>query len=257
MQQIEYAFKGLGAFIKAFGFTLKKGRILWYAYPLAIAVLLFLVFDSTVGSVSETLTAYLKEWIGFEDRDGWMATATKWILKLIVWYLFASINRYLVLILMSPILAFISEKTEQILTNKEYQFEMAQFVKDVFRGIGIAIRNLGLEYLFTLVIWVITLIFPPLLVVSPFVILAIQFYFYGFSFLDYNLERRRLKMKSSVSYIRNRKGMAIGVGSGFYLIFLIPFIGWIIAPVVSSVAATMVYLDAEQKESSKALNVKA
>ena len=41
----------------------------------------------------------------------------------------------------SPVFAYLSEKTDSILQDKEYPFSFRQLLKDMVRGIQIAIRN--------------------------------------------------------------------------------------------------------------------
>ena len=70
----------------------------------------------------------------------------------------------------------------------------------------------------------------------------ISAYFYGFAFIDYTNERRRLTVKQSVHFIRENKGMAVGNGVVFALAMFIPFCGTTIAgfvAIVSVVAATI------------------
>ena len=67
-------------------------------------------------------------------------------------------------------------------------------------------------------------------------------YFYGFAFIDYTNERRRLTISQSVDFIRKNKGMAIGNGFVFALAMLVPFCGTTIAgfiAIISVVAATI------------------
>jgi len=57
--------------------------------------------------------------------------------------------------------------------------------------------------------------------------------------LDYNCERRKMNASESVYYIGNHRGLAIGNGLVFYLIHLVPIIGWVFAPAYAVIAATL------------------
>jgi len=67
--------------------------------------------------------------------------------------------------------------------------------------------------------------------------------------MDYYNERQRLSFGESIKSVRNKKGIAIGNGTIFSMIFMIPVIGVTISTVTCTVAATIA-LDKE-KESGK------
>jgi len=49
--------------------------------------------------------------------------------------------------------------------------------------------------------------------------MIIAFYYYGFGFIDFMNERRRLTIKQSVKFVRNHKGFAVALGLVFTLLF--------------------------------------
>jgi CysZ protein len=51
---------------------------------------------------------------------------------------------------------------------------------------------------------------------------VIGFFYYGFSFLDYVNERRRLNIDESILFIRKHRGLAIGIGSVYTFLILMP-----------------------------------
>ena len=61
------------------------------------------------------------------------------------YYAYAYLGGYLIIIMMAPVFAIISEKTEQILSGNSNPFQWAQFFKDIRRGILLALRNLSIE----------------------------------------------------------------------------------------------------------------
>jgi CysZ protein len=160
------------------------------------------------------------------------------LIKLAILYLYALFYKYLVLIIMSPVLALLSEKVDNILTGRDYPFDLKQLMKDVARGIAIALRNLGVEVLFMIGFYILSFI-PLVNLVSMVVMFFVQSYFTGFSMLDYSNERHKLSVSQSITFIRNNKGIAIGNGMVFYFTFLIPFVGWFIAPAYAVTAATL------------------
>ncbi len=57
--------------------------------------------------------------------------------------------------------------------------------------------------------------------------------------IDYSLERNKLSPAASIDFISNHKGLAIGNGLMFYLMHIVPVIGWVFAPAYAVVAATL------------------
>jgi len=57
--------------------------------------------------------------------------------------------------------------------------------------------------------------------------------------IDYSLERNKLSPAASIDFISHHKGLAIGNGLMFYLMHIVPLIGWVLAPAYAVVAATL------------------
>lgn len=133
-------------------------------------------------------------------------------------------SKYLVVILLSPLFAFVSERIEEILTANRYPFNFKQTVKDVKRGVRIALRNVMWEYFFLIVVIGLTSFLDGGIKTALFFSfpLLIGFYYYGFSFLDYINERRRLNIEQSIYFIRKHRGVAMAIGSIYSLLFLLP-----------------------------------
>ena len=160
------------------------------------------------------------------------------IIRLFIIMIYLSIYKYLVLFLMAPLFAYLSEITEEKLTGKTFQFNLKRFIKDVIRGILMALRNLIIELIWILVLFIVAFI-PVVGFFSPLLLFLVESYFFGFSMMDYYNERHKLSVKESVRFMQKHKGAAIGVGATYYLLFLIPFIGWLFAPVYASVSGTI------------------
>ena len=139
---------------------------------------------------------------------------------------------------MSPLLALLSERVERILTGKNYPFNWFDFLHDVVRGILLALRNLVIELLLLCLVFMIGFI-PVLNFITPALTFYISSYYYGFSMLDYSNERKRFTMKQSIYFISKNRGVAFGNGAVFYLLLLLPFVGWVIAPALSVTAAAI------------------
>ena len=147
-------------------------------------------------------------------------------------------NSFVWLIVGSPVFAYISEKTASIIENKEFDFEFKQFIKDIFRGIKIALRNCLWQSVYMISIILLSLI-PVVGWLTPLLAILVECYYYGFSMLDYSFERKKISAADSIYYIGEHKGLAIGNGLLFYMIQLLPVIGWVLAPSYAVVAATL------------------
>lgn len=160
------------------------------------------------------------------------------MLQLVLLLFYFSWFKYFFLVIGSPIFAFLSEKTESILLQKDFPFILSKFLKDVWRGIRIAFRNLFWQTLFTIAIILLSLV-PVAGWIAPLLSLGIECYYLGFSMLDYTSERRGYAVGESIEFINKHKGLALGNGVVFYLLLILPLIGWVIAPGYAVVAATL------------------
>jgi CysZ protein len=136
------------------------------------------------------------------------------------------------------VFAYLSEKTDSLIEEKEFPFDMQQFLKDIFRGIAIALRNTLWQTVYTVSILFISFV-PVIGWATPVLALFVECYYFGFSMLDYSSERNKLSVAESIDFIGHHRGLAIGNGVVFYLMHGLPVIGWILAPSYAVVAATL------------------
>ncbi len=187
-----------------------------------------------VSGLDKMITAMEGGWLKFLFIFGQV------ILKLVIMLLYFSLFKYLFLIIGSPLFAYLSEKTEAILEGKEYPFSFTQLLKDIVRGVKLALRNTLWQTLYTISILLLSLI-PVVGWFTPFFALLIECYYLGFSMLDYSCERNKLTTTQSIAFISKHKGLAIGNGIVFYLMHMIIIVGWILAPSYAVIAATLSY----------------
>lgn len=150
------------------------------------------------------------------------------------------LRKYIVFIVLSPMLTQLSTRTEQIITRNTYKNTWAQYRKDIQRAIRIVIGNFILEYSIFAAWYIFILFVADARPLTTFFLFSVGCYFYGFSMMDYVNERRRLNIDQSVKFVREHAGFAIGNGAIFSLMFFIPYdIGVIFAPVLAIIAATI------------------
>ena len=219
-----------------------KHRLIWFfVFPILLNLILWVGGFNLVGQFSDYLLNYtnevLKNMDWGMDKDGWVFTvvyAIVWLsLRVLYFLLFAYLGGYLILIFMSPVLTLLSQKTEEKLNGASYPFSMLQFLNDIMRSVAVTLRNFSLEFVLIIILLGFSLIF---------VLFFISTYFYGFSMVDYTLERRGIGISKSIKFIRNHSGSAMSLGTPLALVLLIPFLGSMLAgfiAIVSVVAATL------------------
>ncbi len=234
------------SYYKAHRFIKEHKLWKWIIIPGIVYTILFLIsmyfFGKTANHFIEwiSLNTGLKTWLSKNDSGllGFLfalAGVLLWIIQMLFYF---SLFKYFWLIVGSPVFAYLSEKTDFIIQNKEYPFNFKEFAKDIGRGIAIAIRNALWQTVYMLSIVLLTLI-PVVGWLTPLLALLVECYYYGFSMLDYNSERKKWTASESIYFIGHHKGLAIGNGLVFYLIQLIPVLGWVMAPAYAVVAATL------------------
>ncbi len=218
----------------------------WIILPGLLYMLLFCAgmyffFISSNGAVS-----YLSHLVGIDrwlqrEKNPFLSfifVMGEIMVRLILVFFYFSLFKFLFLIVGSPLFAYLSEKTETILQGKDYPFSFIQLLKDIARGVSLALRNTLWQTVYMVCILILS--FLPLVGwITPLLALYIECYYYGFSMMDYSCERHKLSSSESIAFIANQKGLAFGNGLIFYFMHIIPVIGWILAPAYAVVAATL------------------
>jgi CysZ protein len=193
-----------------------------------------------------TLETGLQTWLN-RLQDSWIGflfTIGGVMLWLILMLLYFSLFKYIWLIVGSPVFSYLSEKTASVIEGKNYTFSLMKFFADLWRGILMALRNAFWQIIYIITIIFVSL-FPVIGWITPLLAIIVECYYYGFSMLDYTCERKGMSQSKSIDFISTHKGLAIGNGIVFYLMHLIPVIGWIFAPAYAVIAATISMHEAE------------
>ncbi len=215
---------GLGYknYLKGIRFLIEH-KLYWFVlFPLILFAGVYwvgLYFENVETRIGQEMIEKARD---FETLRGvtWMTTRMLFFDSLYI--VFTKFTLYIVVIILSPLLAFLSERIEKILTGNKYQFSPKQLFNDIKRGLRIALRNIFWEYFFIIIILGIASFFGG--TAKNFFIfslpIAIGFYFYGFAFIDYINERRRLNIQQSIYFVSKHKGLAIAIGSIYSIFFL-------------------------------------
>jgi CysZ protein len=243
------------AYFQTHRFIIKHRLWKWIFIPGLIYALLFCVGiyffwkSSNYAIDFMLLKTGVKDWIQ-KMQNGWLSwfiIFAQIMLHMVLMLFYFSLFKYLFLIIGSPLFAYLSEKTEAIMEGKDFPFSFTQLIKDIVRGIRIALRNMLWQTVYAISIFILAFI-PVIGWITPLIALMVECYYLGFSMLDYSCERHKLSTSQSIAFIGKHKGLAIGNGMIFYLMHLIPFLGWVLAPGYAVIAATIsLYGDKETK----------
>ena len=110
----------------------------WILLPGIIYTLLFIVgmyffwtsADRAVSWISEQLR--VENWLQ-QKRSGWLSflfVMAGMMVRLVLVLFYFSLFKYLILIIGSPVFAYLSEKTEAIMEGKEHSFNWSELKKD-------------------------------------------------------------------------------------------------------------------------------
>jgi len=214
----------------------------WIIIPGIIYTLLFIVgmyffwvsADNAVSWMSSRLD--IEPWLQ-KERSEWLSfffVMTGMMLRLVMVLFYFSLFKYLILIIGSPVFAYLSEKTEAIIDEKEHSFNWPDLKKDVSRSIRLALRNAIWQSVYLAGLFLLSLV-PLIGWITPVIALLMEGYYFGFSMLDYSFARSEFTPSQSVAFTGRHRGLAIGNGILFYLMHAVIFL----APAYAVVAATL------------------
>lgn len=221
----------------------------FYFLPGIISMFLFGGFIYLGEYLSLNLASALENFFKLQEYGSILYIFIKilvWICTVFFYYL---VYKSLLLVIISPILSYVSERVETHLTGKKFDFTFKDNLRFLIRGVDIGLKSFFKQMVGTCVVMLLGFIFPINLSI-PLLIFIIQGYFTGFSFMDYTLERYNLSPKESLDFLKKQRVYAALCGGIFTLLFFIPVVGIFIAPLITCVATTMITLEL-LKEHSK------
>lgn len=276
---------GWGTYTDAHRFIKQHGLYKLFLLPVMLNILLFSLMMWLGITWAGTLADDLYQWLALDtvnwNHFNWLKDVIYWslsiIFNLMVFVVYLATFRYIMLILIAPVLAYVSEKTEELATSKSYPFSMAQLLKDTWRGMRIALKNGLIELLLTVLLLLFGFV-PVVGWVAPVLLFVLQSYFYGFSMMDYYLERQRYSPAQSREFIYQHKWVAIGNGTFFNgtlyaitllmaalplvlaliakVLFIIPIVFLSILPIYGAVAGTLAAMQTNPKTTENGLQTR-
>lgn len=188
----------------------------------------------------------------YDDLGGWVSSFYKWetgksfvtktlniISGALMSVLVILVFKYIILILVSPIMSLVSERIEHKISDQAVDGGGFNFAA-IARGIRLSLSNIFRELGLTLFLLVMSL-FPLVGIISAPAIFIVQAYYAGFGNMDYTMERY-FNISQSRSFVSRNKGIAIGNGIGYVLLLMIPIVGLFFAPTLATISCTKAVL---------------
>ena len=222
---------------------IKQHRLFkWIIIPGIIYTLLFIAGMLLFWQSSDNVVSWISSQLNIEawlqkERSEWLSffmVMTGMMLRLIFVLSYFSFFKYLILIIGSPVFAYLSEKTEAIIEEKEHHFNWSELRKDCARSIKLILRNCGWQSFYLIALILLSLI-PVIGWITPVIALLLECYYFGFSMLDYSFARVNFTPAQSIAFTRRHRGLATGNGLLFYLMHVLI----LLAPAYAIIAATL------------------
>ena len=230
--------------LKAISFLLKNPKLWKYCIApilismIAMIAILYLMFAGfqnisfTPASNQEvTGIAAIVNWLQIHLVDG----VLKWILFILLALLFVWYGFSIVASLLSfPFLEFLSNEVEKELRGKELNYPWyAGLVGSFLFSISLLI----LKLILIVGVFVVSLMFPPFVIVNFFVIS----WFCSIESIDYCMSRNLYRVNDKLQFLLKQKFSLISLGSFSALLLLVPLIG-LLQPMLAVVSCAMFFV---------------
>lgn len=230
-------FKGIKAYAGSLKLISELGLWKYFGIPILISmVIAALVLISAYTFADDFGYYFSKLWIWDWGKETFFFLS-KILSGILILLVGITVYKHVVMALSAPFMAPVSEKIEaHLLGVDNHKHRVTSFGEQLWRGIRINMRNLGMEILLTIPILIIGFV-PILGFVSTVLLILTQGYYAGFGNMDYTLERH-FNYSDSIKFVKQHRGLAIGNGIVFILFLLIPVIGIILVLPLSVTAST-------------------
>jgi CysZ protein len=224
----------------------------YFIIPTVISLLTFLFIVYTAIEYSATIGKLLAEiWIWNWGKEIVMMLSS-FGGGLVILVIGLMLYKYIVLAISAPFMGVVSEKIELHLNGGFYaDYKKTTFIAQLWRGIQVNVRNLGMELFFTFPLLLLKFI-PVVNLFSSVLLFLIQAYYAGFGNMDYTLERY-FSFKKSLGFVKKNTGYSIGNGIVFIGCLFLPVLGIIIVLPLSVTAASIQTIALLNKENERSI----
>lgn len=205
-----------------------------------------------LGQSSDWLQLCLSGWVEQQFSNSDMATSNDllnwlfqglnqgvdWLLFLLIFWIQFKVTKFVVLVVLSPVFAVYAE-----LVAKKTDFNRmgsGSILWSVARGLKSAVLLVALEIgcsmLLLLVFGLLPMAFPGMALIAwwcfPVLSTVLSIWFYGAALLDFAWELKGLGARHSLRRSAKNKGMALALGTPFFVSMAIPAFGWLTGPLL-------------------------
>lgn len=224
-------------------YQLSKGKYWIYFIPGLVLTLIYFFLTYRANSIVESVSI-LERIPFFGSYINQVVSAAFSLIGFIVEqiYIFAIIT------LLSPFNTYLSEKLDTELTGQTFKSDFGRIINDFVRMIFIVFIALTLEFVLIGTWWVFAWIFGISDTIYTVISFLMASFFFGFSFYDHSLERYNIGVFGSIGFSFQKMLLVTITGALFQLIYYFPYtggtpyIGIFIAPVLTTMISTVVYL---------------
>lgn len=209
-------------------------------WPYFIPSVILTFFFALVSEVTKLIFSWVE---GIESISGILETTGNALFTLGTFAL-----KFALVTLLSPMLAYLSEKIDQEFNGFDFKYTLQQFVWAILRSLAVAIVAVTVQFV------LIAILALPLWFVNDIaftmIILILSSLFLGFAFFDYSLERYRFKLGPSFQWFLKHLPICFLVGFIFNLATFVPlqfklhwlyYMGIAFMPVTMTIFATLLY----------------
>ena len=219
-----------------------KGYLKYFFIPFLLNIVILL-------SIFYFSFSILQPWLSsFLQGDSWIYTILRNILGPMIVFFTAiiSVMIYSVVgsIVTAPFNDFLSLKVEKDIGKEKFdeKLSLAVVLGDISRVALNLLKLLGMLIAANLLLLLLN--FLPLIgnVLYSILSFLMTAFFLGFQFFDFPLERRRLAFSDKVKLTWRYKFMVMGLGMSFFLMTLIPVVGFL-GLNIATIGATLLFID--------------
>jgi len=259
MSQWKLFWQALRLFPKSIRFVRKNGLNWVYFASLTFAIILVVMLFLLKGEMVQWMEGWIINKVNgvFSvdltdsrmvegDGEGLFSKGFRWILNgalhLMGFWVQLKLYKPLVLIILSPVFAWLMEQALVLQGWNSVPFAWGRFFKSVWRGMKFAVLLTILEWavfaVLAIVMFVMPMLFPVfglLLLVAPVISFVISSWFFGAAIMDYAWELEALNSSKSIRKSWVLRGAIIGVGVPLATLTMVPLWTLGVGPVLAGI----------------------
>ncbi|MEO0415530.1 MAG: EI24 domain-containing protein [Verrucomicrobiota bacterium] len=232
--------RGFSSYLRVIPALFKHGLWPYQLLPaivsLVLSVVMLVVFYFLASLLSGALDSIVHapwQWL-----DATMNYTVGILTFLILATAFVFLHKHLVIVVLSPALGKIAEATYRAVLADSSESPLSTSAS-ISRSIRINFGNITKEVLINLGFLLCNFIPVAGSAIATGGLFLNQARFLGFGLMDFPLEHKGFSVPESMTFMKQRAGCATGLGAGYILLMLIPFVGWMFAPTFGTVAGTL------------------